>query len=272
MRPLEVTPYDPSDARQLFRAEDLGGNWRAINLLAEWELKINVDHSKLQGNIFPFPWGGGADNESWLLIPETGEVETLSVEYDLKGATTDLNLPPMVSAHSDQDNTTSDGPLTGSLSLALSQTTSRSITNSTSDTKGLTYKQTFGAKGGLKDVWQVSASLSFSQSFSTTIAYTDTAVDAKTATSTQVVNFNVPPRKKFRYSLLVFNGKCSIPYTAHLRFKSVVPGSVPYDFDSKGVYTGVNAINNVVKVSDITQGLGKAVVVENYPIPLIAGK
>lgn len=273
MSGLGVTSrFDPSDVMQLFRAEDLGGNWRAINLLCNWELKMNVYNSDRHGRIGPFEWNGGADNESWRLIPETSTVETVSVEFDLKGATTNLNLPPMVSSHSDLDNRAADAPMTGQISLALSETTSRSITNSTSDTTGRIYTQTFGAKGGIDKVFEVSASASFNESTSKTIAYTDATVDAKTVTHSQLVNTNVPVGKKYRYSLMVFNGKCSIPYTAHMLFKSAVPGAVPHPFVSTGIYTGVNAIYSGVKVSDITQGPAAAVLVEEYPVSIIPGE
>jgi hypothetical protein len=265
---LAVAPLDPANGLQLFRAEDLGDNWRGINLLANWELKINVSNSDVHGKIAPYHWDGGAPNEEWRLIAETSTVTTESVEYDLKGATSNLNLPPMVSDQSDQDNKTSSGSLTGSINLTQSTTTSRSITNSTSDTTGRVYTQTFGAKGGIDKVFEISGSASFSESSSKTIAYSDTTVNSKTDSHSIVVNINVPPGKKYRYSILVFNGQCSIPYTAHMLFQSVVPGAVPYRFVSTGVYTGVNAIRSEVSSSDITPGPAKAILVEQHPIPI----
>jgi hypothetical protein len=265
---LSMAPLDPANGLQLFRVEDLGDNWRGINLLSNWEMKINVYNSDVHGKIAPYHWDGGAPNEEWRLIAETSTVTTESVEYDLKGATTNLNLPPVVSDQSDQDNKTSSGALTGSINLTQSTTTSRSITNSTSDTTGRVYTQTFGAKGGIDKVFEVSGSASFSESSSKTIAYSDTSTDSKTDSHSIVVNINVPPAKKYRYSILVFNGKCSIPYTAHMLFQSVVPGAVPYRFVSKGVYTGVNAIRSEVTSSDITQGPAAAALVERHPIPI----
>ena len=201
---------------------------------------MNVYNSDRHGRIGIFEWNGGADNESWRLIPETSTVETVSVDYDLKGATTDLNLPPMVSAHSNVDNTHADVPMTGSITLALSETTSRaSPTPQPTPQAGHTRKP-LAQKAASTKSSRFPASASFNESTSKTIAYTDATVDAKTVTYTQLVNTNVPAGKKYRYSLMVFNGKCSIPYTAHMLFKSAVPGAVPTPSYRRGVYTGVN--------------------------------
>ncbi len=69
-------------------------------------------------------------------------------------------------------------------------------------------------------MFEMSASASFSESSSKTIAYSDTSSDATTNTHTIVVNVNVPVGKTYRYAILVFNGQCSIPYTAHMLFQS----------------------------------------------------
>ncbi len=267
-----MAPLDPANGLQLFRIEDLGAPWVGINLLEYWQSKMNVIESDVQGIVAPFNWCDGQDNEEWLVFPETSAITTESIAYDLEQAKPNLNLPPTVSDQSIQDNQTGSVPLTGSISLNLSTTTSRSITNSTSDTKGQVFTQTFGSKGGIDKVFEVSASASFSESSSSTIGYSDTTVDSKTTSQTTQVNVNVPPGKKYQYTILVFNGQCSIPYTAHLLFQSVVPGAAPYRFVSTGIYTGVNAIRSEVSVTDVTQGPATGTPVERHPLPVNIGK
>ena len=266
-----MAALDPANDLQLFRIEILDGDWKGINLLFDWQMKVNVYESDVHGSIVPWKWCDGQDNEEWLIYPETSSVTTESVVYDLKQATTNLNLPPTVSDQSTQDNETGSVPLTGSLNLTMSTTTSRSITNSTSDTKGLVFTQTFGSKGGVDKVFEVSASVSFSESNSTTIGYSDTSVDSKTNTQSTQVNINVPPGKKYQYAILVFNGQCSIPYTAHMLFQSVVPGAPPYRFVSTGIYTGVNAIRSEVSVTDVTEGHATGTPVERHPLSVKMG-
>ena len=160
-----------------------------------------------------------------------------------------------------EDNTRSGTPLTGSETLSRTLTTSRSITNSTSDTTGRKYTQTFSAKGGVDKVFEVSASASFEESSSTTISYSDQSTVSNTVTDSQTVSINVPAGKKYRYQIVVHYGKCNINYTATMVFQSVVPNSQPYRFTSSGVYTGVNEIASDVVASDITQEVAGAQII-----------
>lgn len=263
---LVVAPFDPSNPLQLFRLESLGGPWAGINALANWELKMNVAAADVNGWIILYAWSGGADNEEWHLIEEISEVETEWVHYDLDKATTNLDLPPTTTDSTIENNKLKIEPLTGSRMLSRTLTTSRSITNSTSDTAGQKFTQTFGVKGGVDKIFEVSASTSFEESKSTTISFSDTNQDSQSVTDQQVVNVNVPPGKSYAYEIVVHNGSCSIPYTAHHVFRSVVPGTPPYPFDSTGTYTGVNQIESEVIVKDVTEGMAQAVVVQRQSI------
>jgi hypothetical protein len=63
MQPLK----SPADPTQLFRVEDVGDNWVAINSLIQWESKINGYGSDVNGTIGMWRWDGG-DNEKWRLV------------------------------------------------------------------------------------------------------------------------------------------------------------------------------------------------------------
>lgn len=251
--PLLAKPFDASASNQLFRAEVLDGSWRGINSLLHWELKVNVYHSDPNGTVGLYRWDGGAPNEKWLLIEESAQVETVSIEYHKDLAKVDLSLPPKFSGMSVQDNRSGGVALTGSQAIATTVTDTRAVTNATADTTGRKYTQTFGAKGGIDKVFEVSASAGFEESSSTTISFTDQSTHATADTITQTVQYNVPPGKKYGYQLVVYSGKCEVPYTAQMRFQSVLPGSVPVPFTSTGVFTGVNQVRNEVVVSDLTE-------------------
>jgi hypothetical protein len=74
-----VRPLKSADPTQLFRVEDVGDNWVAINSLIQWESKINVYGSDVYGTIGMWHWDGG-DNEKWRLVEETGEAKVKPVE------------------------------------------------------------------------------------------------------------------------------------------------------------------------------------------------
>jgi hypothetical protein len=58
---------DDGDYRNhLWRCEDLGGGTVAINALMNWEYKINIYHSDLNGTVGLYKWDGGAPNERWV--------------------------------------------------------------------------------------------------------------------------------------------------------------------------------------------------------------
>jgi hypothetical protein len=256
--PLLAQGPDPSSALQLFRAEDLGGNWRGINSVINWEMKVNVYGSDVNGTVGLYKWDGGANNEEWLLIEESAQVETVSIDYHTNLAKVDLSLPPKWGDVSPWDNRQGAVPLTGNTTITSTVTDSKQITNSVSDTTGKKYTQTFGMKGGVDKVWEASASASFEESSSQTISFTDSATHTTTETISKTVNYNVPPGKKYEYQLLIHMGKVDVPYTAHMRFQSVVPGSTPVLFDSEGVFTGVNQTQSEVVLFDRTAALSTA--------------
>lgn len=252
--PLLAGVLDPGASLQLFRAELLDGPWRAINTLLNWETKVNVYGSDLNGTVGLYHWDNGAPNEEWLLLEETAEVETVSIDYHKDLAKIDLSLPPKFSDASPWDNRQGAVPLTGSTTITSTVTDSRQITNSTSDTTGRKYTQTFSVKGGIDKVFEVSASGSFEESSSKTISYSDQTTHTTTETITKTVNYNVPPGKKYKYQLVIYSGKCDVPYTAHMKFQSAVAGSEPVFFETQGVFTGVNQTESDVALTDVTTG------------------
>ena len=86
-----------------------------------------------------YHWDNCAPNEEWLLIEETAEVETVSIDYHKDLAKIDLSMPPKFSDASPWDNRQGAVPLTGSTTITSTVTDSQSITNSTSDTTGRKY-------------------------------------------------------------------------------------------------------------------------------------
>ena len=76
-----VRPLNSTDPSQLFRVEDVGDNWVAINSLIQWEAKINVYGSDVHGTIGMWGWDGG-DNEKWRLVEETGQAKVTPLVAD----------------------------------------------------------------------------------------------------------------------------------------------------------------------------------------------
>jgi hypothetical protein len=250
--PLKSANLDSADATQLWRVEDLGSPWVGINTLLNWEGKINVYGSDVNGTIGIYHWDGGADNEEWDLLQEIGECTVDSVEYHMDKAVADLALPPAHCTATTVDNTKGGTAVKSTYTLARSVTTQRTITNSQSDTTGHKYTQTFSVKGGIDKVVEVSASASFEESDSKTIAFSDQKTNSETVTDTIGTEVNVPAGKKYRYQVVVYYGKVTVPYTATLTFKSSTPGAQPIRITQDGVFTGVNSTNNEIVVVDIT--------------------
>jgi len=249
--PLKMESLDTSKADELWRVEDVGGGWVGINSLLNWEAKVNVYGSNPHGTIGLYKWDGG-ENEVWKLVQETGEVTVVSVHYDMSRAVADLSLPPNRCQATIINNIGGQVPQTGSYAIQRSVTTTHSVTNSESDTTGHKYTQTFSIKGGLDKVVEVSASASFEESDSKTISLTDQKTDSITDTDTLTINVNAPAGRKYSYQVVVHYGKCTVPYTAQMRFQSVVPGSAPVLYTSEGIFTGVNQTRNEVETLDIT--------------------
>lgn len=249
---LSLQPFDSADPRQLFRLEDVGDNWVAINSLLNWEIKINVLGGDPHGTIGMWHWDGG-DNEEWKLLEEAGDVTVDSVEYDLSQAKADLGQPPTLCPAADEDNRQGGKePLTGTISVERDVTTTTQHTISESDTTSHKYTQTFGIKGSIAKVVEVSVSLSFEEVDSKTTSTIDQKIHSTTFKDTLATNFNVPPGKKYRYQLVVHYGKVSVPFTAHLTFQSSIPGIAPLQFTSKGIFNGVNSTQYEVACIDIT--------------------
>ncbi|HEY3910326.1 MAG TPA: hypothetical protein VGM07_10585 [Stellaceae bacterium] len=255
---LQAVNQNGADPAQLWRVEDLGRPWVGINSLTDWEQKINVYGSNVHGTIGTWRWDGGADNEEWRLVEESGAVTIDGIVYDTSKAVADLGKPPSRCAATTVDNTRSGVPDTSTYTLSRSVTTTRSFTNSESDTTGHKYTQTFGVKGGIDKVIEVSASASFEESDSKTISITSQTSESETNTDTVSTSVNVPAGKKYRYQVVVHYGKVSVPYTARLTFQSVVPGAAPVHFEQKGMFEGVNATGVAVEVVDITPSEAKS--------------
>jgi hypothetical protein len=250
--PLKAADLDAGDAKQLWRAEVADGDWSAINTLLQWEAKINVYNSDVHGIVGIYGWDGGADNEEWRLMAEAGELTVDSVEYDMSKAAADLGVPPSHCTATTVDNTLGGTTVTSTYTLARTVTTQRSITNAESDTTGHKYTQTFSAKGGIAKVVEVTASASFEQTDSKTISLTDQKVNTESVTDTIATQVTVPAGKKYSYHVVVYYGKVTVPYTANLTFQSSTPGAKPVKLTTKGVFVGVNKVNNDIVIRDVT--------------------
>jgi hypothetical protein len=267
---LALRHINSGDANQLWRVEDLGLPWVGINSWTDWEQKINVYGSDLNGTTALWRWDGGADNEEWALREEAGTLETVSVKYHLESAIKNFNEPPtrMVATFIDNSRGTKD--LTSSVALQRTLTTSRSITTSESNTEGRKYTQTFGIKGGVKDVWEANASLSFEESSSTTRSLTDQSTDTQTMTDSCTLNVTIPAGKYYRYQVAVYYAKFSIPFTATMKFTSSVPGAQPVMTTIEGVYNGVNAMRSEVEAAEMSASGAQAAAktVDRFDAPI----
>jgi hypothetical protein len=249
---LALQALNTGNSGQLWRVEDLGSPWVGINSYTDWEQKINVYRSNLNGTTGLYHWDGGADNEKWLILDEDGTLATQQMQYFIDRATTDVSDPPSKMIATSIDNVQGAKDVTSTVALQRVITTSRQLTESTADTTGRKYTQTFAVKGGVKDVWEVSANFSFEESSSTTRSFSDQSTDTTSSSDTVSVNVTVPAGKKYRYQVAVYSAKYSIPFTATLSFTSSVPGSQPITTTIDGTYNGVNATHSEVEVADIT--------------------
>ena len=269
---LALKPINSGDANQLWRVEDLGLPWVGINSWTDWEKKINVYGSDLNGTTALWRWDGGADNEKWTLREETGTLETVSVTYHVESAIKNFNDPPTRMLATFVDNSRGTKDLTSTVALQRTMTTSRSITTSESNTEGRKYTQTFGIKGGVKDVWEANASFSFEESTSTTKSLTDQSTDTQSVTDTCTLNVTIPAGKNYRYQMAVYYAKFSIPFTATMRFTSSVPGAQPVTTTIEGVYNGVNAMRSEVEAAEMSvaaaQAQASARMVERFDAPI----
>lgn len=266
---LALRPINTGDANQLWRVEDLGSPWVGINSWTDWEQKINVYGSDLNGTTGLWHWDGGDDNEKWTLHEETGTLETVSVQYHIESAIRNFNEPPTRMLATFVNNSQGTKDLVSTVSLQRTLTTSRSITASESSTEGRKYTQTFGAKGGVKDVWEVNASLSFEESTSTTKSLSDQSTDTQSMTDTCTLNVTIPAGKNYRYQVAVYYAKFSIPFTATMRFQPSVPGAQPVTTTIEGVYNGVNAMRSEVEAAEVTAaGQQAAAAVQRFEAPI----
>jgi hypothetical protein len=265
--PVTGAPLDASNPAQLWRIEQLGDLWDGIVALLNWNTRLNVYHSDVHGTIGVYDYAGGADNEKWRVIEETGMVIVGDVQYDLAAITTNTNLPPSYCMATIVDNIGGGTAVTSTYNLARQVTTSRSITNSSADTTGTKYTQTFGVKGGIDKVFEVSASAGFEESQSSTITLTDTSVKTSTVTDTLTTQVNVPPGRKYRYQVTVRYGKITVPYTATSTFQSTVSGAAPVTVITQGQFHGVNSTLSEVTVVDITSALAaEHILVARQPV------
>jgi hypothetical protein len=268
---LSLKPFDSNDDNQRWHVEDLGSPWVGINSHTDWEMKINIDHEDPSRGPIMFRWDGGHDNEKWALIEEAGTLETVSVQYHMERATTNTNDPPSLMQATFIDNSHGATDLTSSVSLQRTLTTTRSISTSQSDTEGRRYTQSFGAKGGVKDVWEVNAELKFEESSSTTKSLTDETTDQMSATDTCSLTVTVPAGKRYRYQIAVYYAKFSIPFTATLKFTPSVPHSDPVMTTIEGVYDGVASTRSDVEVVEVAMNgtdPSNQRTVQTYPLPI----
>jgi hypothetical protein len=262
--PIKLVPLDPSDGRQRWVTD--GDPWVNLSCVLRPGVAVDVYNFDPNGTVGMWGWEG-SPNQWWMLLPETGVITVGSVSYDFAHAAADLtSVPPQHCAETSVDNTHGGTPVTSTYALARSVTTMRAITHAESDTTSQKYTQTFGLKGGLDKVFEVSASASFEESTSKTMSLTDQRTESETVTDTITTQVNVPPGKKYAYHVAVYYGKVSVPYTATMTFQSSVPGSAPVPLTTQGVFQGVNAVRNEIVVSDETAP--QPAVVRSLPAPL----
>lgn len=247
---LSLAALSTGNRDQLWRIESLDGPWCAINSNADWEKKINVYGSDLNGTIGLWRWDGG-DNEKWSIRKEEGELTVDSIEYHVDRAVKDFNQPPTKLAATFIDNSAGSVPITSTVSLARTVTTSRTVTTTESNTVANRYVQSFGAKGGVKDVWEVNASFQFEQSSSKTISLSDSKTDTTSDTDTTTLQVVVPAGKRYRYQIAVYYAHFSIPFTAHMTFRSNVAGAQPQSLTVDGTYDGVSGMRSEVEVAEM---------------------
>jgi len=244
-KPLLVRSLDTGNAWQRFNSEGTG--WACINAINDGELKVNIFGPNVNGPVGLYHWDGGHDNEEWMLTQEQGQVTVDSIRYDMTKAAGDFGLPP-----SHCEAAVCDGPSTVTMALARSITKTQSFATSQSSTTGHKYTQTFGVKGGIDKVVEVSASFSFEESDSETNSLTNQDTSSDTVTDTVSVQVAVPAGKKYQCQIVVYYGKVTVPYTANLTFQSSIPGAKPVTVPTSGMFTGVNSTRSEVQIIDLT--------------------
>jgi hypothetical protein len=141
---------------------------------------------------------------------------------------------------------------TGEFQLSHKLVTSRTFTHSRSDTATHELAMNFSISGGLDGLVTVSESMTVTESRSSTVTYGDENTHSEEKEMQTTEHFDVPPGKHYLYTLRIYNGTVSVPYTAHMVFKPNVHSRRDYEFDIHGTYTGVNAYKAEIVVTDIT--------------------
>jgi len=265
---LQLEQLDMGKADQLWRVEDLGSPWVGINAWKNWEQKINVYDSDVNGIIGLYNWCGGADNEKWMLVQETSAVTVKSVDYNLDEATKSLNLTPKVLYSESFDNTKSATEFEQTFTINKSITRSRALSLSESTTVESRYAMTLGVSGGFMDFFSVNSDFSFEKSTSTTKSVTDESTETTTDTYDIMMSVRVPAGKLYRYSVIVYNAQFQIPFTATMEFKSKVLGSSPITFTVDGIYEGVNGIRAEVEVTEVSAPNSEPTVTTRIPVEM----
>jgi hypothetical protein len=267
---LLLQPLTTGLATQLWRLEDLGSPWTAINSYTDWEQKINVYGSDLNGVVGLYHWDRGADNEEWLILEENGVLASEQIQYFTDRATIDKSEPPTKMIATYIDNTKGGNDISSTVQLQRVLTTSRQITESSETTDGTKFTQNFEIKGGMKDAWEVTLDAGFEESTSTTKSFSDQSTDTTAAADTISLNVTVPAGKRYSYQVSVYNATFHIPFTSTLSFTSSVPGSQPVTATLNGTYNGVNALRSEIEVADVTPTPGKAAatIVNRIEVPI----
>lgn len=258
-----VEKLSAANARQMFEvSKEFGDPWVGVRTLSEYEIGMWIhaylfiqlrDRNNPDGEIvaWAFNKGSGDEKVQWNLIPENGELTIKSITYDTDKAVRNLNLPPRFFAADSYENTT-DTLQTASKSFSWQSSKSMSLTTSDSHTSGSAFSQTFGIKGGIKDVVELSSSTTFSSSTSDTKMQTDGKTTTETTINTTNINYSVPPHKSYLYSVKELAGQINVPYTAVGEFKSSVPGVATKTLTINGVFVGVNVYNTMIETKDVT--------------------
>lgn len=240
--PVTLAIFDLHSPAFIWRREKVD-DWFAINVLHNWEAKLNIYASKTEGPIGLWNWSKAAENELWCMIEETGSLTILDLQFNKSQAVAG-KLPPHSCLPTIVDNSDPKvhGPVKGKRSLERELYSSRSTSQSESSTTGRVYRQSLGMELEIKKILKLTAEASFEESESKTVGWDKQQVDSERVVDTVEVDVNVPPGKKYKYQVVVYYGKITVPYTAKLKYQSQRnPGVGDRDFTVTGEFQGVNA-------------------------------
>lgn len=251
-----LTAFSPGEVRQVWRAEAVNG-WVALNTRLDWEYKLNIYRSDPHGDIGVYRWDGGADNESWNLLVETGEAVAADLRYAPRSSIDVIAEPPQWGPVMVVDNRAGVELLTDVRWTPRTYEIERAFVVDEACDRGPL--SAFGAIGGFDRAME---GLTDGQTVERPIKPLPEgrphAPHREQLDDPAQALVEVPPGRTYGYQAMVEPVRVVAPFTAVLRLRSAITGRLSGQVAITGRFVGVNPARSEVQVQDLTAADGGA--------------